>query len=126
MGADDSQRQTIQERAFDFACRIVKLHGFLTKRGSSQRRLAGQLLRSGTSVGAKLQEAHAAQSKSDFISKCSIALKEARETYYWLRLLVACDVVTSERLTPLVAEANEIVAILTTIVRNARSSHIKD
>jgi four helix bundle protein len=112
----------IRVRAFEFACRIVKLHGFLTREGGTSRSLAGQILRSGTSIAANLEEAHAAQSKADFISKSNIALKEARETAYWLRLLVACNLAPPARLQALSTEANEVVAILTTIVKKARNS----
>ena len=115
------QGRDIQERAFEFARRIVRLYQHLEKCGATGRTLGLQVLRSGTSVGANLEEAEAGQSRADFIAKSSIALKEARETYYWLRLLVACEIVSSEQINSLVAEANELVAILTTIVRKARS-----
>ncbi len=111
--------QNIQERSFEFALRIVSLHEYLCSKRGAARIIARQLLKSGTSVGANLEEASAAQSKPDFISKCSIASKEARETRYWLRLLTACKSVKSERIAPLVTEAGEIVAIVTTIVKNA-------
>ena len=110
----------IQERAFQFACRIVRLHQYLDKQAGTGRVIAKQMLESGTSIGANLEEADAGQSKRDFISKCAIALKEARETYYWLRLLIACDLVPASRIAPLITEANEIVAILSAIVKNAR------
>lgn len=84
--------------------------------------LLTQLLRSGTSVGANLEEAKAAQSRPDFISKTRISLKEARETHYWLRLLERSDLVESNRIHPLVEEANEIVAILTSIVKKASTA----
>jgi four helix bundle protein len=84
--------------------------------------LASQILRSGTSIGANLAEANSGQSKADFISKCNIALKEARETLYWLRLLLACELVTEDRLGSLIDETDEIVAILTTIVKKARQT----
>ena len=64
----------------------------------------------------------AGQSRRDFISKCSISLKEARETHYWLRLLREAELVSAQKLTGLTGEANELVAILTTIVRNARAN----
>ena len=118
-GERSSPLQNIQERTFNFALRIVRLHDFLcTKRGAA-RVIARQVLRSGTSVGANLEEATAAQSKADFICKCSIAAKEARETRYWLRLLTACRSVRPQRIAPLATEAGEIVAILTTIVKKA-------
>jgi four helix bundle protein len=110
----------IQDRSFEFACRIVRLTEHIYRRRSmSARVITRQLLNAGTSVGANLEEASAAQSKPDFISKCSIAAKEAREARYWLRLLVACKLVDPKRLSPLVSEAGEIVAIVTTIVKNA-------
>ncbi len=84
--------------------------------------MARQILRSGTSIGANLEEATAGQSRADFISKCNIALKEARETHYWLRLFTETKVVSAERLNGLLTESNELVAILTTIVKNTRTS----
>ena len=75
-----------------------------------------QLLRAGTSIGANLEEADAAQSKPDFVSKCTISLKEAREAHYWLRILKATGKAEADRL---LGEANELIAILTTIVRKA-------
>ena len=81
-----------------------------------------QMLRSGTGIGANLEEAEAGQSKADFISKTRIALKEARETVYWLRLIAATDIVKPQRIEPLTQEAREITAILTTIVRNASTN----
>jgi four helix bundle protein len=112
--------QDIQERAFRFACRVVKLHGHLCKKQRDYRSLSQQLLRSATSIGANLEEAEAGQSRADFRSKIGIALKEAREAHYWLRLLVACDLVPADRITDLVEEANQIVAILTTIARKSK------
>ena len=79
-----------------------------------------QLLRSGTSIGANVEEAQASESKKDFVHKYSLALKEAREAHYWLRLLVASEIISESRLQPLKAEANELVAILTTICKKNR------
>ncbi len=109
---------SIQERAFEYACRIVKLVEYLEKRSRSHV-ISNQLLRSGTSVGANLHEAQSAHTKPDFTHKCSVALKEARESHYWLRLLVATQRVSPKRLDNLLDEANQIVAILTTIVKKA-------
>jgi four helix bundle protein len=113
--------RNIQERSFEFACRIVKLHQYLQKRGGTEREIGKQILRSGTSIGANLEEADAGQSKPDFISKCGIALKEARETHFWLRLLRDTNLVSLELIAPLIDEARQLVAILTTIVKNARN-----
>jgi four helix bundle protein len=77
-------------------------------------------LRSGTSVGANVEEGQAGQSRADFVSKLSIACKEARETHYWLRLLSATKLVPESRLTGLLDEANQLIAILTAIIKNER------
>lgn len=113
----------IQERSFRFACRIVELHKLLVQQDATARSLSGQLLRSGTSIGANLEEATAGQSKADFISKCSIALKEARETHYWLKLLQATDIVAAQEIQPLLTEAHELIAIMTAIVRKAKAGN---
>jgi four helix bundle protein len=111
----------IHERTFNFACRIIRLHRALSRR-AKDRMITNQLLRAGTSVGANLEEAKAAQSRAEFIAKTRISLKEARECHYWLRLLQASAVVNSASIHSLVAEANEIVAILTSIVKKASGS----
>jgi len=113
----------IQKRAFLFACRIINFYRFIAKQDDVGEVLGRQVLRSGTSIGANLEEASAGQSKADFVSKCNIALKEARETYYWLRLFSETKVIPAERINELVEESNELVAILTTIVKNARISN---
>ncbi|MFA6958975.1 MAG: four helix bundle protein [Thermoanaerobaculia bacterium] len=117
------KKHDIQERAFQFACRIVSVHKALARSSSTERTLARQLLRSGTSVGALLEEAHAAESRADFVSKCSVSLKEARESKYWLRLLASCDPSLAGRLDPLIAEAHELISILTAILKKARGAH---
>ena len=85
--------------------------------------LANQLLRSGTSIGANVEEGQASQSEADFISKYSIACKEARETHYWLRLLVATELAPQERLVEIEKECNELIAILTSIVKKMRGKN---
>jgi four helix bundle protein len=110
----------LRERAFRFACDVITLHDSLGRRGIGARDLTRQLLRAGTSIGANLEEADAAQSRPDFISKCTIALKEARESHYWLRLLKATAKINDGE--QLMSDANELVAILTTIVRKASES----
>jgi four helix bundle protein len=77
----------IRQRTFEFAVRVVKLCHHLSETPGVGRTLSVQLLKAGTYVGANVEEAYAAQSKADFISKYSIALKESRESHYWLRLL---------------------------------------
>jgi len=116
-----SREVAVQERSFLFACRIVKLYRWAARRGGAGEVLGRQVLRAGTSIGANLEEATAAQSRADFVSKCNIALKEARETYYWIRLLMKTEVVTANKLKDLASESNELVAILTAIVKKSRS-----
>ena len=106
-------------RAFDFACRVLRMDGMLAKKRTVNRNAMNQLVRSATSIGANLEEAKAGQSKADFHVKVRIALKEARESHYWLRLIAASSRQQSSRFALLIQEANEIVAILTTIAKRA-------
>ncbi|HEU5162495.1 MAG TPA: four helix bundle protein [Thermoanaerobaculia bacterium] len=112
----------IQERSFEFACRIVILHEFLLRKRGTGRTLASQVLKSGTSVGANLEEASGGQTKADFISKCRIALKESRECRFWLRVLGKTGIVPAKRIDPLIQESNELVSILTAILKKATAS----
>jgi four helix bundle protein len=94
----EAPRRDLPERTFEFAQRVVLLCRVLDQTPGVSRTLASQLLRSGTSIGANVEEGQASQSRADFVSKLSIACKEARETHYWLRLLVATDIVPGDRL----------------------------
>lgn len=114
--------QEISERAFDFAVRIVKLCQKLDESHGVSRTLANQLLRSGTSIGANLEESKGGQSRADYVSKVSISLKEAREAHYWIRLLIASNVISEKQLASLLNESDQLVAILTTIVKKLKSS----
>lgn len=111
----------ICERTFEFAVRIVNLCQNLDQQPGVSRTLANQLLRSGTSIGSNVEESQAGQSKADFISKLGISCKESRETLYWLRLLAATNIIPESKLAALIDEANQLVAILTAIIKNARS-----
>jgi four helix bundle protein len=110
----------IRERSFQFGCRVVRFCRGLTVTYVIERHLRAQLLAAGTSIGANLQEAKAAASRRDFIAKNAIALKEAREALYWLRLAETCDGGDPKELADLIKEADELVAILTSIVKTAR------
>ncbi len=112
-------------RSFDFACRVVELCKALDKRHGVSRTLANQLLRSGTSIGANVEEGQAGQSRADFVSKYSIACKEARETNYWLRLLKETDVIKAPDLDNLIDESNQLIAILTTIIKKTKQNSNK-
>ena len=95
--ADTSpQFRDIRERAFEFAVRIVKLCKYLEKHTEVSRNVINQLLAAGTSVGANLEEAKAGQSRPDFIHKNAIALKEARESSFWIRLILATETLESQ------------------------------
>lgn len=122
MGAIDDAGavRDLPSRTFEFARRVVKLCASLDATPGISRTLANQLLRSGTSIGANVEEGQASQSRADFTSKYSIACKEARETLYWLRLLAAAQIVPEKRLTPLIDESNQLVSILTAIVKKTR------
>ncbi len=110
----------IRQRAFNFALRIIKLCQQLEEEPGVARTLSWQLLRSGTSIGANLEEAQAGQSKLDFISKNAIALKEARETIYWLRLLAASRIISEKRLVGLQKETEELAKIIGSIIVSAK------
>lgn len=116
----------ITDRSFSFAVRVVKLCRFLESQDRTSNTLANQLLRSGTSIGANVEEAQAGQSKADFIAKMSIARKEARETHYWLRLLKESEIVSDAQLSEIINEADEIIRILTAIVKTSQTRNSND
>ena len=105
----------VYEKSFDFAISIIKLAKEL--RRLNEYEIAGQVLRSGTSIGANIAEAKYAQSKNDFVSKMAIARKEASETLYWLELLVKVDILPQETAKPLISNVFEIIRILTSIIK---------
>ena len=113
-------KSDLAQRSFEFSTRVVKLCKSLDKEPGVSRTLAHQLLRSRTSIGANIEEAQASQSEADFISKYSISCKEAREAHYWLRLLVASDIIPRERLAELLDECDQLIAILTSIIKKLR------
>lgn len=112
--------QNIQERSKQFALRIINLYAQLPKDNKVADVIGDQLLRSGTSIGAQLCEAQAASSRRDFAYKVELAEKEARETQYWLWLLIGSNILKEERLSSIYDECSQIVAIVTTIGKRAR------
>ena len=113
----------IDERTFDFALQVIELYKFLNAR--NEYILSKQLLRSGTSVGANVEEAQAAQSRKDFISKMSIASKEARESKYWIRLLEKSNYLNDfNKKESLLSEINVIINIITKIVKSTKENGI--
>src|SRR5689334_9728181 len=105
------------ERTFQFASDTVAFCRVLSQEPGACRQIAGQLLRAGTSVGSNAEEAKAAYTRREFASKNSIVLREAREAWFWLRLIVANQLAPESSVRPLLNEANELVAIYTTSVR---------
>ncbi len=119
-------KNLILDKSFSFSVRIVKLYKYLC----SEKReyiLSKQLLRSGTSIGANINEAQAAQSKKDFAAKMSIASKEARETKYWIDLLIATEYLTNNQqyTLSLQVEIEEIIKLTTSIVKSSRVENAK-
>jgi four helix bundle protein len=115
------RENVIQQKSYAFAYRIVKAYKFLL---SEQREyvLSKQLLRSGTSVGANVEEALTASSKADFIAQLNIAAKEARETSYWLRLLHDNEYLPTPIFNSLHAEIIGIVKILSSILISTKAN----
>lgn len=109
----------IRERSFKFAVRIVKLVVSLPKNAAGLA-IANQVVRSGTAIGANIEEAQNASSKKEFIRGMTIALREARETEYWLRLICETELILKYRLEKLLEENKEIIKILITIIKNAK------
>jgi len=107
-------------RTKQFARRVIRLYCALPNGNTVAQVLGKQVLRSGTSVGANYREAHRARSKAEFIAKIGDCLKEADETLYWLELLLEEKILSARRLAPLVGEANELVAIFTTISKRSK------
>ncbi|ABQ25894.1 four helix bundle protein [Geotalea uraniireducens] len=110
----------IQKKSYEFALQVISLYRKLYK--ANEFVLSRQILRSGTSIGANVEEAQAAQSRADFVSKMSIASKEARETCYWLRLLRDSNTISKCEADALLSEAESIVNILTSIVKTSSKS----
>lgn len=109
----------IEERTFSFAARIVKLVNAMP-RSVAGGVIARQIMRAGTSVGANVEEAQGSQSKRDFTRRMNIARAEAREVLYWLRLVRETELLPKARLEELTNEADQLVRILTTIVKRSR------
>jgi four helix bundle protein len=115
----EGKKSIIQERSYAFALRVIGIYQQLCKQNEFV--LSKQLLKAGTSIGANVEEATAAQSKKDFISKMAIASKEARETNYWLRLLKDAKILCCSEVEDLLHESEEIKRILTAIVKTTNS-----
>jgi four helix bundle protein len=121
------KRNIIKDRSYQFALRIIKLCLWL--RENKHFEISNQLLRSGTSIGrsgtsigANVEEALAGHSRKDFLHKMTIASKEARETFYWLRLLRDSEILNNEQSEEIILESEEIVKILTSIIKTGQKN----
>ena len=112
---------TVEEKSFRFAVRIVRLYKHITE-SKKEYVLSKQLLRAGTSIGANVAEAQQAQSRPDFISKLSIALKETSETKYWLRLLRECVYLSEMEFNSVFRDCVEIEKLLVSIVKTSKQN----
>ncbi len=113
------ENKDIVERTYNFALRVIKLVSSLPHNKVCEV-IGGQLLRSGTSVGANMEEAQAAYSKKEFCNKIGISHKEARESNYWLRLLKDSGQVKAELIKNITSESEEIVKILFSIGKKSK------
>jgi four helix bundle protein len=112
----------LSQKSFAFALRIVKLGKYLRSK-HKEYILAKQVLRSGTAIGALVREAEHAQSRADFISKLSIALKEANETDYWLDLLHQSDYLSNESHASIHTDIQELIRLLVSIIKSSKEAN---
>ncbi len=118
---DDARSEPVdlKVRTRQFAIRIIRSYSSLPKTTVAQV-IGKQMLRSGTSVGAHYREGIRSRSNAEFISKLEGALQELEETVYWLELVLESEIFTKDRMGDLMGEADELIAILTTCVKNAK------
>ena len=116
----EKERNIIQEKSYNFALKII--HLIKEIKGFNDIILSKQILRSGTSIGANIEEAIGAYSKKEFLSKIFIAYKEARETHYWIRLLIDSGYVSKESGQNLLKDNEELLKIMGAIIKSTRSS----
>jgi four helix bundle protein len=117
----ESKPRDIRERSIAYAVRAIRLYRALEGRRDGAARVVGkQFLRSATSIGANIQEAQSAESRADFIHKYGIAQKEAKESLYWLQLIRESELLPKERLTDISRETEELYAVITAIIVNAK------
>src|SRR5262245_14341259 len=114
--------QDIRDRSFAFSCNVTRFCQKVYDAGGVGRMMVPQLISSSLSFATMLEEARAAESDADFISKCSISLKECREAWTRLRVCVECRIGPATEAQSLVREGNELIAIMTAIIRNKRQT----
>jgi four helix bundle protein len=109
----------LREKSYQFALRIIKLYQYLSKE-KQEYVLAKQVLRSGTSIGANIEEVNQGESTADFIHKLAIANKEANETQYWLRLLNDSEILEEKIALSLLEDCNEVIKMLTSSLKTVK------
>lgn len=109
----------IRDKSYNFSLKIIKVYQNLTKE-KREFILSKQLIRSGTSIGANIEESVGAQSRNDFISKLSISYKEAHETLYWLQLLTDSNFLNKEESDTLIIDCEELLKILGSIIKTTK------
>ncbi len=109
----------VQEKSYAFALRIVKLYRYLCDE-KKEFVLSRQIVRSGTSIGANIEEAIGGQSDRDFLSKMSIAYKEARETHYWLRLLRDSDILQNQHTDSIIDDCEELLKLSGSVIKTMK------
>jgi four helix bundle protein len=114
-------RVDLRERTKQFALRVIRLFSALPRIAEADV-IGRQLLRSGTSVGANFREAHRARSDAEFVAKVGDCLKELDETCYWLELLIDAEIVAFDRLSSLLEECNQLIAVMTTIAKKVKAN----
>ena len=115
------KENVLKNKAFNFALRIVKLYQYLANE-KKEFVMSKQVLRSGTSIGANIEEANQAQSKIDFIHKLSISQKESFETHYWIRILRESEFLNKKLADSLLEDCEEIQKLITTSIKTAKSN----
>lgn len=113
------KENVVRDKSFHFALRIIRLYTYLSK-NKKEYTLSKQLLRSGTSIGANIEEATGGQTKKDFIAKMAIAYKEGKETEYWLRLFLESGLLTQKEFDSIIIDLEEVLKLLTAIQKTAK------
>ena len=117
----DGKENPARDKSYDFALRIIKLYKYLIEE-KKEYVLSKQILRSGTSIGANVEEAIGGQSRKDFLAKISIAYKETRESHYWLRLLSDSSILYKEVAQSLLSDCEELLKILGSIQKTTKNN----
>ena len=118
----NSQENIIVEKSERFADRITKMYKYLSEKRSGDKDMLKQIVRSGTSIGANVSEGQYAKTKADFLTKMSIALKEANETRFWLKRLYAFGSLSEKEFISIIKDSEEIISILTVITKTTKGN----